>query len=136
MNSYGWAMGPTYRAGVSRRDALKGNCGCRRGSDVADRHGCCAEQAVRGPDRRASAHRRRLGRGVVRAKGARPDGQERNRLGNFFERRLRGSTLFGNRIRTCLRSEVERHAAKIVSDNPKSFGFFAAIPFPDPEGAL
>jgi len=32
--------------------------------------------------------------------------------------------------------KLNDYAAKIVSDNPKSFGFFAVVPFPDADGSL
>ena len=125
-------------ANVSRREVLKGIAAA---AAAALPVGALVAQTGRprlGSDRRASTlsgRRDRNGRWSVQMV---LDLMGKNNISTVI---LSGGN-YGDQVytgteagRTAAR-KMNDFAAKIVSDHPKSFGFFAVIPFPDADGSL
>ena len=139
MSSYGWAMGATARAGVSRRDALKGMAAAAAGAMLpASTLVAQSKQPAPGP---IDVHQHIGGAGGLGGDWSVQkvlDLMGQNGISAvIFSNAGSGDQLYtGTESGRTYARKWNENAAKIVSDHPKAFGFFAAIPFPDSDGSL
>lgn len=137
MNSYGWAMSDKTRAGVSRRDVLKGIAAAAAGAMLpASTLVAQSKQPALGV---IDVHQH-IGGGLAGEWSVQKvlDLMGKNGITSvIFSNAGSGDQLYtGTESGRTFARKWNENAAKIVSDHPKSFGFFAAIPFPDSDGAL
>ena len=139
MNSYGSAMGARERAGVSRRDVLKGITAAAAGA-MLPASTLVAQSAQRTPGP-IDVHQHIGGAGGLGGDWSVQkvlDLMGKNGIAAvIFSNGGSGDQLYtGTESGRTFARKFNENAAKIVSGHPKSFGFFAAIPFPDSDGSL
>ena len=139
MNRFGWAMGPGDRAGVSRREALQGIAAAAAGAMLPA--GTLVAQSARPNLGPIDVHQHIGGAGGLGGDWSVQkvlDLMGKNGISTvIFSNAGTGDQLYtGAESGRTFARKFNENAAKIVSDHPKSFGFFAAIPFPDSDGSL
>lgn len=139
MNHYGWAMGANERAGVSRRDVLRGMAAAAAGTMLPA--STLVAQSARSAPGPIDVHQHIGGAGGLGGDWSIQrvfDLMGKNGISTvIFSNAGSGDQLYaGTESGRTFARRFNENAAKIVSDHPKSFGFFAAIPFPDSDGSL
>src|ERR1700690_3716582 len=139
MGSYGFAMGETERSGISRRDVFKGIAGGAASAIFPSSELVAqSKQSAAGP---IDVHQHIGGAGGLGGDWSVPkvlDLMGKNGISAvIFSNAGSGDQLYtGSESGRTFARKWNENAAKIVSDHPKIFGFFAAIPFPDSDGSL
>jgi predicted TIM-barrel fold metal-dependent hydrolase len=136
MNSYGWATGANDRTGLSRRDVLKGIAAAAAGAMLPSSSLVAQNGRALGP---IDVHQH-IGNGLAGEWSVQKvmDLMDKNGIASvIFSNAGSGDQLYtGTESGRAFARKWNETAAKIVSDHPKLFGFFAAIPFPDTDGSL
>jgi len=141
MNSHSSAMGASEHAGVSRRDVLKGIAAAAAGAMLpASTLVAQSAQPTLGP---IDVHQHIQSGGAGGPGGGWSVQKVLDLMGKngiaavIFSNGGSGDQLYtGTESGRTFARKFNENAAKIVSDHPKVFGFFAAIPFPDSDGSL
>jgi len=137
MNIYRLAIGATERAGVSRRHVLRGIAAAAAGAMLPS--GTLVAQSKESKAGPIDLHQH-----IGGTLGGEWSVQKvldligKNGISAVvFSNAGSGDQLYtGNEAGRSFARKWNESAAKIVSDHPKTFGFFAAIPFPDSDGSL